>query len=137
MIKSVNLGKEIVVTTPNKVGILAEMARILADHGINIEGVNGYELGTDAVIMLVVDDTLRAVEALQKKGYVNSKESEVVVVDLENKPGALKNITARLAAEKINIKHAYGTACTEKCPTARIVLCTSDNEKTFVLFKGK
>jgi hypothetical protein len=136
MIKNANLGKEIVVTTENKVGVLANMSKILADHGINIEGVAGYAMNNEAKIMLLVDDTLRAKEALQKAGYKNMKEHEVVVVDLENKPGALKSISAKLAAEKIDINYTYGTACPEGCP-ARIVLATSENEKALVSFKAK
>ena len=137
MIKDANLGKEIVITTENKVGILANMSKILADHGINIEGVAGYASEkNEAKIMLVVDDTLRAKEALQKAGYTNLKENEVLVVDLENKAGALKAITAKMAAEKIDIRYTYGTACSTGCP-ARIILCTNANEKALVLFKAR
>jgi len=136
MIKDANLGKELVVTVPNKVGILANMAKILADHGVNIEGVAGYAAANEAKIMLVADDTLRAKEALQKSGYKDVKENEVVVVDLENKTGALKGITAMLVKENIDIKYAYGTVCAEGCP-ARLILATSDNEKALVSFKAK
>ena len=136
MIKDANLGKELIVKMPNKVGILANISKILADRGINIEGVAGYAANNEASIMFVADDTLSAKEALHKGGYENIKENEVVVVDLENKPGALKAITAKLAAEKIDIKYAYGTACPEGCP-ARIILSTSDNEKALVSFKAK
>ena len=131
MIKSAKLGKELVVTVKNKVGALAEISKLLADHGINIEGVAGYAMDGDARLMFVADDTLRAGDALAKKGY-SVKESEVVLVDLENKPGALKGLTAKLAAEKIDIKYAYGTACPEGCP-ARIVLATANNEKAEVV----
>ena len=136
MVLGANLAKEIAVAIPNKIGILANIAKLLADHGINIEGVAGYATEKDAKIMLVVDDTLRAKEALQKAGYKNAKENDVVVVDLENKPGALKSVTAKLAEAKIDIKYAYGTACPSGCP-ARLVLATSDNEKAVVLFKAK
>jgi hypothetical protein len=136
MIKDANLGKELVITTDNKVGILANMAKILADHGINIEGVAGYAAeNNQAKIMIVAEDTLRAREALQKAGYMNMKENEVVVVDLENKPGALKAITAKMADAKIDIKYTYGTACPSGCP-ARIILATNNNEKALVLFKA-
>ena len=134
MIRNVNLGKELVVTVSNKVGILANISKILADHGINIEGVAGYAAGNEAKIMIVANDTLRAKEALQKAGYKATKENEVVVLDLENKPGALKSITAKLAAEKIDIRYTYGTACPKGCP-ARIILATSDNEKALVSLK--
>jgi hypothetical protein len=136
MIKDVNLGKEITVTAPNKIGILADISKILADHGINIEGVAGYVVNKDARITVVVDDTLRAKEAIQKAGYSTLKENEVVVLDLQNKPGALKGVTAKLKAENIDIKYAYGTACPAGCP-ARIILSTTDNEKAVVAFKAK
>lgn len=136
MIKKASLGKEIVVTAANKIGILASMSKVLADHGINIEAVAGYAVNNDATIMLVVDDALRGKEALQKAGYKNLKENEVLLVNLENKPGALKSITAKLVEQDIDIRYMYGTVCPEGCP-ARIVLATSDNEKALLSFKAK
>ena len=136
MIKSTELGKEIVVTAANKVGVLANMSKIMADHGINIEGVAGYAVNNEAKIMLVADDVSRAKDALQKAGYKSLKENEVILVDLENKLGALKGLTAKLATANIDIRYTYGTVCSEGCP-ARIILSTSDNEKALVLLKGK
>ena len=134
MIKSAQLSKEIVVTVSNKIGVLAEMSKLVADHGINIDAVAGYAANDEAKIMLVTGDNLRIVDALKKAGYKAIKEEEVVVLDLENKPGALKNITAGLAGQGIDIKHVYGTVCAGGCP-AKIVLSTSDNEKALVTFK--
>ncbi len=136
MIKAANIGKEFVVSVANKVGIMANMSKILADHGINIEGVAGYVSNNEAKIMLVTDDTIRAKEALEKNGYKNIKENEVLVLELENKPGALKIVTAKLTSEKIDIRYAYGTACPSGCP-ARLILSTSNNEKALVSFKAK
>lgn len=135
MLKDVNLGKELVVSLTNKVGILADIAKILADHGINVEGVAGYAEGNDAKIMIVAEDTLRAKEALEKGGYKTIKENEVLVLDLENKPGALKVVTARLAKDGIDIRYTYGTACSSGCPS-RIIMATSANEKALVSLKG-
>ena len=134
MIKKVTLAKELVVTSENKVGILANISKILADHDINIEGIAGYGDAKEAKLMLVTDDNLRAGDALKKAGYKSVKESEVILLDLINKPGALKNVSARLAADNIDIRYMYGTICTEGCP-ARIVLATNSNEKAFVLLK--
>ena len=136
MVKAVAIGKEIVVTTANKVGIMAHITRMLADHGINIEGVAGYAQDTVAKLMFVVDDTLRAKEAIIKAGYKDTRESEVVILDLENKPGALNGATSMLASEKIDITYIYGTACPEGCP-ARIIMKTSENEKTVVTLSAK
>lgn len=129
-----SLGKEVVVNVANKIGILADMSKILADHGINIEGVAGYATEANtAKIMLVTEDDTRAVEALKKSGYTNAKENEVVVLALENKPGNLKIITAKLAAAGVDIKYIYGTACSGHCP-AKIIMATTDNEKAVVAF---
>ena len=136
MVRDAKLGKELVVTVPNKIGILANISKILADHGINIEGVAGYAANNEAKIMLVASDTLRAKEALVKAGYKMTKENEIVIVDLENKPGALKGISAKLADAKIDIKYTYGTACPTGCP-ARIILSTSENEKALLSLKAK
>lgn len=135
MLKDVNLGKELVVSLPNKPGILAGISKILADHGVNIEGVAGYAQGNDAKIMIVAEDTLRAKEALEKGGYKGIKENEVLIIDLENKPGALKVVTAKLAKDGIDIRYTYGTACPSGCP-ARLIIATSANEKALVSLKG-
>lgn len=137
MIKDAKLDKELVVAVPNKIGTLANISKILAEHGINIEGVAGYAVDdATAKIMLVADDLLRARETLAKNGYKNIKENEVAVVDLENKAGALKGLTAKLAAEKIDIKYIYGTTCPTGCP-ARLIISTTANEKAVVAMKGK
>lgn len=134
MVKTAKLVKEIVVIVINKIGVLADMAKIMASHGINIEAIVGYAINNEAKIMVVTDDNLRATDALKKAGYKSVKEEEVVIVELENKPGALKLVTSNLASEGIDIKHLYGTTCPGGCP-AKIVLSTSENEKALIIFK--
>lgn len=135
MIKNAHLGKEIVVTVVNKIGVLADMSRILAQSGINIETVAGYALDDKtAKIMFISDDNLRAGDALKKAGYNSITEREAVIVELENKAGALKLVTERLAAAGIDIKQVYGTTCPGGCP-AKMVLSTTDNAKALLVFK--
>lgn len=134
MIRQVQLGKEIVVTAVNKIGVLADMSKLLAEHGINIEAVAGYAMDKEAKIILVTDDNVGSIEVLGRSGYKSIKENEVVVIDLENKSGALQNITARLATEGIDIKQIYGTTCSGGCP-AKLVISTVDNEKAMAVFK--
>ena len=134
MIKAVKLGKEIQVTSENKIGILADVSKLLSEKGINIEGVAGYAVGGEAKIMIVTDDTLRTTDALNKAGYKGVKENQIVIVELENRAGALKAVTSVLAANKIDIKQVYGTACISGCP-AQLILSTSDNDKALVELK--
>lgn len=134
MIKDVQLGKEIVITVANKIGILADLSKILADHGINLEAVAGYTKENEARIMLVTEDNLRAKDALTKAGYKAAKENPVLMLTLENKTGALKLLAAKLASEQIDINYVYGTTCMSACP-ARLILSTNNNEKALLAFK--
>lgn len=134
MIRAVNMKKEIVVSVANKMGILADMCKIVADHGINLEAFVGYGIGKEAKIHLLTADNLRASDALKKAGYKSQEEKSVVVIDLENKIGALKLVTDKVSREDLDIKYAYGTTCSSGCP-ATIVFSTSDNEKAFVVLK--
>ena len=56
MIKNIMLGEEIIITTTNKVGLLADISVMLANEGINIEAAVGYETGKMAKLMLVTND---------------------------------------------------------------------------------
>ncbi|MFQ5953092.1 MAG: ACT domain-containing protein [Candidatus Omnitrophota bacterium] len=136
MIKNVSLGREITVTATNKVGILADITKSIAEHGINIEGIAGYvEPDTiTARIMLLTDENRRALDILKEKGYDASEEYEIVIVELENKPGALKIVSEKLAAEGIDIQYTYGTTCATACP-CRMVFATNNNDKAVVTLK--
>lgn len=134
MIKGVELGEEIVVTTENKPGLLADISRIMAESGINIDAAVGYEFGDKARLMLVTSANLLVIDALKKRGYESVKETEVVEVDLENKPGAIKVVTTELANNDIDIHYIFVTSCTKGCPS-KMVLETSDNEKAIALLQ--
>lgn len=135
MLKNARLSKELVIIVTNKIGVLADITDVLAGQGINLAAVAGYaaEAGK-AQIMLMSDDNFHAGDALRKAGYKTIKENEVIMFELENKPGALKNITAKLSAEGVDIKYIYGTTCLEGCP-GKIVLSTNDNKKALALLK--
>ena len=78
MIKNAEMGKELVLTVPNKMGTMSNVAKILADHGVNVEGVAGYSMGPEAKIMIVADDVLRAADALKKAGFKSIETKEVL-----------------------------------------------------------
>jgi len=136
MLKKAMMTKQISVTVINKIGVLDIMAGYLADRGINIEAVAGYEIpGSDQVVIsLVVDDTLRAIEAINKRGFGAVEEEDVILVELDNKPGALKTVTSLLSHKNINISYIYATASPGASPV-RVILSTGDNNAAFVALK--
>ena len=134
MIKRVTIGEEIVITTKNKVGLLAEVAAMLANHGVNVESALGYEAGNTARLMLVTNANLLIVGELKKtRKYKSVKETEVVLVELEDKPGALKVVTTELKKAGIDINYVYVTSPSSPGGSSRMVLQTSDNEEAMAL----
>ena len=127
-------GKEIVVVTVNQIGSLAEMSKTVSDRGVNILGLCGWVEGQDAVFRMVTDDNLRAADALRARNY-SAREKDVVLVELAHKPGMLRSITQKLAAESIDIHHIYATA-TLDTHQSLVALSTSNNDRAVVLLNG-
>jgi hypothetical protein len=127
-------GKELMVVTLNEIGALSEIAKTLADRGINLLAVSGWVEGQDAVIRLVTEDNLRAMEALRHKNY-SIREKDVLLLELPHRPGLLRAITQKLAAEEIDIHHLYatGSATTEK---VLVALATSHNDRALVALQS-
>lgn len=136
MLRKAVLTKQIYVTVNNEIGVLNKLADYLADRGVNIEAVAGHEVqGTDkARIMMVVEDVRRASDALKEKGFTSIDVREELLVELDNRPGALKMVTGLLASREINIRQIYGTASPGDSPV-RVILSTSDNQKALVALK--
>ncbi len=137
MIKSLSIGYEVSVVVINEVGALAKVTSFLVNHGINVDAVAGYSnhVGDQAGLMFITDDNVSAINELIQNGYEDVRENEVIIVELENTPGALKNISERLTQNDINIAYIYCTTCLKGCP-AKIILSTSDNERAFELLKS-
>ena len=136
MLQKAVLAKQISITVNNEIGALDRLAGYLADRGINIEAIAGYETEglNEAKIMLVVDDTVRAADALREKGSGSIEEKEVIMVELDNKPGALKTVTNLLVHTEVNIRYIYSTGNSETSPV-RVVLATTNNEKAYISLK--
>ena len=131
MIKSVTIGEEIVVTTKNKIGILADTSVIMANEGVNIDALLGYEVGKTAKLLFITNGNLRILNKLKKK-YKKIEETEVVVAEISNNPGALKVVATELKNNKIDIKYVYITS-PYRGESSRMILQTSDNEKAMAL----
>lgn len=125
------IGKEVVVRVRNEIGVVAQLARLIADKGINILAVNGWVEGQDAVIRLVTSDNLRVVDALREKHY-NPREKEVVLLVAAHKPGKLRHITEMLAKEGIDLLHLYASAQEEE-DNCLIVFECANNDRAVVL----
>ena len=123
MIKA-RMAKEAIVRMNNRMGVLAQVTKSLADMGINIEAVIATVEGTDAVIRMVTGDHQRTVDALRDQ-RLEVQEAKVVVAEVEHRPGLLREITEKLARQHIDLSYLYGTAAGDKC---LVVLSSTNND---------
>ena len=93
----------------NEPGVLARVAKALADGGINLRALAVSDNADDAVLRIVVDDDRKAIDILERDGALVVSR-EVVEVELPDRPGALAEVAAVLAAKGINISYAFGSA---------------------------
>lgn len=101
--------KQLSVFLPNRPGVLARTCAILSDSGVNIMAMAVHDSVDNAVVRFIVDHPTKALLLLeQEELYV--LEQEVVVVDLDHRPGALARTCQALAQADINISYAYCTA---------------------------
>jgi hypothetical protein len=128
------LGKEIVVRTPNQVGVLAQLTKVVADKGINILAASVWVEGSEAVIRLVTDQPANALEAL-RANYLSLRENEVILADLAHQPGQLRQLCERLAGQGLDLRYLYATT-TASQQQSLVVLACSDNGQAAGLLNG-
>lgn len=125
--------KEIWVTATNEVGTLTKLTAPLAEAKVNIWGCTAWTEGNEAKFRFLTDNNTKATELWNDAGY-KTTTNEVVVTELEDKPGTTWNTAQTLSNAGIDINYMYVTTC-GGCDTARLVLNTNDNAKTTTLLK--
>ena len=125
--ESIFIGKEVKVSTEDRVGALAEVTDHISRAGVNIEDICVNVLAGEALFYIVTDDNNKVKEAMESRGY-KTGERPVVILSLENRPGALLKVAQKLREEHVDIKYLYGTTSGSGQKTT-IVFSSSDNEK--------
>jgi hypothetical protein len=97
------MATDLAVTVEDKPGALAGMGEAIGAAGINIGGVCGAAAPGASVVHLLVDDAAGAREALEGAGFTSVEEREVVVLDVEDRPGVLGEVARKLADAGVNI----------------------------------
>jgi hypothetical protein len=99
--------KLVAVFAENKPGQTATITKILADAGLNIRWVTIANSSSFGVMKLLVNDHRLAHQVLKQKGLIVA-EVEALVVEVQDRPGALQTVTEALAREQINLDNISG-----------------------------
>ena len=98
--------QQLAVFLENKPGALAVVCDALAAAKINIFGLTVSDTTDHAVVRMVVSNTDKAVNVFENHGAL-VVESDVLMIQNDNKPGSLSRIAHALSAKKINIDYGY------------------------------
>jgi hypothetical protein len=95
------------IVVPHSKGSLAILAEELGRESINIEGLCAAEQNGSAIFHLLTTDKTATTRAIAKVGYKVTKETEVIVERIEDRPGMLGKVTRHLAEAGINLTTVY------------------------------
>jgi hypothetical protein len=101
--------KQFTIAIDNQPGAVAAIARALGDAKVNILSLLGTAQGTAGRVQFIVDDARRAKKALDA-ARIAYQETPAEACDLPNKPGALAQCLAKLAAKGVNLDSIHATA---------------------------
>jgi len=115
--------KDITVILKDSPGTLADLCQILADAGINIEGISAITYKGECPIHILVKNSVGTRKTLEANWMDIIAEKDALVREIADIPGALEEITQKLANAGVNIDVAYFTT------QAKIALVVDDLEK--------
>ena len=87
---------QIVVPLANKPGALTQFCSTLAKAGVNITALLAPEMRGRGKVRVLVDNPEKAKDAL-KEAKIRFSEEDVIAMELDNKSGALGEVTQKLA----------------------------------------
>jgi hypothetical protein len=99
---------DLVIDIENTPGALAKVAAAISDAGVNIAAATCIGTAERAELHILVPHPEAARHSLALSHQVSvTREREVVVVDVEDRPGVLADLTRRIARAGVDLDLVY------------------------------
>ncbi len=98
---------DLVIDIENTPGALAEVATAISDAGVNVAAATCVGPGDRAELHILVPHAEAARHVLAISHVAVTREREVVVVDVQDRPGVLADLTRKIAAAGVNLDLVY------------------------------
>jgi hypothetical protein len=98
---------DLVIDIENTPGALAQVAAAISDAGVNIAAATCLGAGERAELHVLVPHAEAARHSLAISHLAITREREVVVVDVEDRPGVLADLTRRIAKAGVDLDLVY------------------------------
>lgn len=120
--------KDFVLIPDDRPGVLARLGEAAGAAGINIEGVSAVTGEGKGLIHVLVRDAEQALRTLGEAGFDVRAARDVLVIAVDDRPGALGHACRILADAEVNIEQAY------LATNNRLVVAVDDIDKARSLF---
>jgi hypothetical protein len=98
---------QISIFLENRKGRLFDVCSLLGGNHINIRALTIAETESFGVLRIVVDKSDLAIKLLRENQFV-ANFTDVVAIEVPDKPGGLASILKLLAEHDVNIEYMYG-----------------------------
>jgi hypothetical protein len=98
--------RQVSVFLENKVGRVMEITEVLGENTINLRALSLADTSDFGILRMIVDKVDQAIDALKGRGFI-VKETEVVAVEVPDKPGGLAQVLEILCIANINVEYMY------------------------------
>lgn len=115
--------EQIAIFLENKSGRMADITAILAQNGINIRAMSLADTADFGILRLIVNDTEKARKVLKESGFTVGT-TEVLVAEVEDKPGGLAYVLQVIKDGGLNIEYMY--AFTQKSGGTGLIIFRFD-----------
>jgi hypothetical protein len=105
------MSRDLTVVLQDRPGELAQLGQATGRAGVNIQGMCAFTGEGRGVIHLLFDDGSAAAarRALEEAGMGVADDREVLVIDVNDRPGSLGGLARALGEANVNIEFAYTT----------------------------
>jgi hypothetical protein len=107
MVQTATIPFDLVIEIKNEPGALARVAAAVSDAGVNLAAATCLGSDDDVELHILVPHPEAAKHALALSHLGVSREREVVVVDVEDRPGVLADLTRKVARAGIDLDLVY------------------------------
>ena len=122
-----SISKEVICTMKDERGQLSKVLKTVADANINITGLSSFGLGNgDCCVCMVTNNPEKTKDVCQQNGC-NSRLCDVVLIDIEDRPGTCVAVTTKLAEGGVNLENCFFSCAGSS--TARCFICCDDPQK--------
>ncbi|MBN1501334.1 MAG: ACT domain-containing protein [Spirochaetes bacterium] len=100
--------RQISVFLENKNGRLAEVTRLLGENNINLRAVSIADTADFGILRLICDKPDAALKLFHENNFT-AKETDVIGVIVEDKPGGLAHVMDICFKNNVNIEYLYSS----------------------------